>query len=177
LGVVLMWGLRDFEHRRAAIALTARAYEDADPLRASAYPTVVDPFHWYGVVETPAFFALAPVDALQSDVDPEGRVEIRYKPEETPVTLAAKKSYLGRVYLDWARYPITETEVLLPPQDGYIVHFQDLRFVQLPGLLGRRSGTRRALGAAVQLDKNLHVVAYIFGSGNNRIAVPASGQD
>jgi len=177
LGVALMWGVRDFEHRRAATALAARSYEGADPLRASAYPTVIDPFHWYGVVETRAFFVLAPVDALQSDVDPEGRLEIRYKPEETPVTLAAKKSYLGRVYLDWARYPITETEVLPPPQEGYIVRFQDLRFVQLPGLLGRRSGPRRALGAAVQLDKNLHVVAYIFGSGGNRIAVPASDQD
>ena len=32
------------------------------------------------------------------EVDPEGRMQIRYKPEETPVTLAAKKTYLGRVY-------------------------------------------------------------------------------
>lgn len=170
LGVVCMWGVRDFEHRRAVTALASRTYQGVDPLRASAYPTVVDPFHWYGVVETPAYFALAPVNAPQSDVDPEGRLEIRYKPEETPITLAAKKSYLGRVYLDWARYPITETEVLPPPEEGYIVHFQDLRFVQLPGLLGRRS-TRRALGAAVQLDKNLHVVAYIFGTGNDRTVV------
>ena len=175
-GVVLLWGVRDFEHRRATVALTARSYEGVDPLRASAYPTVVDPFHWYGVVETPAFFVLAPVDASQSDVDPEGRLEIRYKPEETPITLAAKKSYLGRVYLDWARYPITETEVLPPPQEGYLVHFQDLRFVQLPSLMDRRNGARRALGAAVQLDKDLHVVAYIFGSGSTQVAVPASSR-
>jgi inner membrane protein len=175
-GVALMWGVRDFEHRRAAGALAARTYEGADPLRASAYPTVVDPFHWYGIVETPAFFALAPFDALRSRVDPEGRIEIRYKPEETPITLAAKKSYLGRVYLDWARYPITETEVLPAPEEGYIVHFQDLRFVQLPSLMGGRSGARRALGAAVKLDKNLRVVAYIFGSGSDRTAVPASDE-
>ena len=113
-GVVLLWGLRDFEHRRAVNALAARTYQGADPLRASAYPALADPFHWYGVVETPAFFALAPVDSLKPEVDPEGRLEIRYKPEETPVTLAAKKSYLGRVYLDWAQYPITETETLRP---------------------------------------------------------------
>jgi len=172
VGVVLMWGVRDFGHRRAVSALASRTYEGAEPLRASAYPTVIDPFRWYGVVETSGFFALAPVDSLGPQVDPEDKLEVRYKPEETPVTLAAKKSYLGRVYLDWAQYPITETEVLPPPEGGYIVHFQDLRFVQLPSLLNRSSGPRRALGAAVQLDKNLHVVAYIFGPGKKQTVVP-----
>jgi len=172
VGVVLVWGLRDFGHRRAVSALTARTYEGADPIRASAYPTVIDPFHWYGVVETPAFFVLAPVDSLRPEVDPEGRLDIRYKPEETPVTLAAKKSYIGRVYLDWGKYPITETETLQPPEEGYIVHFQDLRFAQLPSLLSRRSGARRALGAAVKLDKNLRPVGDIFGFGKDQVIAP-----
>ena len=161
----MLWGLRDYEHRRATSALAARTYQDAEPLRVSAYPTVIDPFRWYGVVETPGFFVLAPVNSLGSEVDPEDHLSIRYKTEETPITLAAKKSYLGRVYLDWAQYPITETETLDPTQGGYIVNFQDLRFVQLPSLLGRRRATRRALGAGVQLDKNLHVIADIYGSG------------
>ncbi|PYX51084.1 MAG: metal-dependent hydrolase [Acidobacteria bacterium] len=78
IGVVLMWGVRDYEHRRAVSALEARTYNGADPLRVSAYPKWIDPFHWYGVVETPAFFALAPVDSLTPEVDPEGRLEIRY---------------------------------------------------------------------------------------------------
>jgi inner membrane protein len=171
-GVVLLWGLRDYEHRRAVSALAARTYQGADPLRVSAYPALADPFHWYGVVETPNFFALAPVSSLGPNVDPDDKLEIRYKPEETPVTLAAKKSYLGRVYLDWAQYPITETETLAPPEAGYIVNFQDLRFVQLPSLLTRRGETRRALGAGVQLDKNLHVIADIYGSGKKQTAYP-----
>jgi inner membrane protein len=170
LGVVLLWGVRDFEHRRAVSALAARTYQDAEPLRASAYPGLANPFRWYGVVETQAFFVLTPVDSLGPEVDPMGRLDIRYKPQETPITLAAKGSYLGRVYLDWAKYPITETETLPPPQEGYIVYFQDLRFVQLPSLLGRQP--RRALGAAVQLDKNLHVVADIYDSGKGQIAYP-----
>src|SRR5271169_1999080 len=172
LGVVLLWGLRDYEHRRAVGALAARSYQNADPLRVSPYPSLADPFHWYGVVETPGFFALVPVDSLGPEVDPEDQLEIRYKPEETPVTLAAKKSYLGRVYLDWAQYPITETETLSAPDSGYIVNFQDLRFVQLPSLLGRRSGARRALGAGVQLDKNLQVVGDVYGSGEKQVTVP-----
>ena len=170
--MVLLWGLRDYQHRRAVSALAARTYRDAEPLRVSAYPTVIDPFRWYGVVETPGFFVLAPVNSLGPEVDPEDHLSIRYKPEETPVTLAAKKSYLGRVYLDWAQYPITETETLDPAQGGYIVNFQDLRFVQLPSLLGRRRATRRALGAGVQLDKNLHVIADIYGSGKDQQAYP-----
>jgi len=173
IGVVLMWGVRDYEHRRAVNALESRTYNDADPLRASAYPTWINPFRWYGVVETSAFFALAPVNSLGPEVDPQGQMEIRYKPEETAVTLAAKKSYLGRVYLDWAQYPITETETLQAPEEGYIVHFQDLRFVGMPdAVTGRR---RRVLGASVVLDKNLHVVGDIFGD-NDRAIVPEPGQ-
>src|SRR5580658_1117917 len=172
VGIILLWCLRDYEHRRAVSALEARTYNGADPLRVSAYPKWTDPFHWEGVVETPAFFALAPVDSLGPEVDPEGRLEIRYKPEETPVTLAAKNSYVGRVFLDWAQYPITETETVDPPEAGYIVEFEDLRFVQLPSLLGRRGGPSRALAAGVQLDKNLHVVADIYGSGKKQTAFP-----
>ena len=165
VGVVLMWGLRDFEHRRAVAALAARTYQDAEPLRVSAYPALYDPFRWYGVVETSAFFVLAPVNSLGPEVDPGGDRSIRYKPEETPITLAAKKSYLGRVYLDWAQYPITETETLSSPEGGYIVDFQDLRFVQLPRLFGNRRDARRALGAGVQLNKDLSVVGDVYGSG------------
>jgi inner membrane protein len=172
IGVVLLWGVRDFEHRRAVAALAARTYQGAEPLRVSAYPSLSDPFRWYGVVETPAFFVLTPVNSSGPEIDPEGNLAIRYKPEETPITLAAKRSYLGRVYLDWAQYPITETEVLSSPEKGYIVDFQDLRFVQLPSLLSRGRERRNALGAGVELDENLHVVGDLFGSGEKRTLSP-----
>ncbi len=105
-----MWGVRDYEHRRAVNALDSRLYDGADPVRVSAFPYWLNPFQWYGVVETQDFFATMLVDSSVPDVDPEGRMRIRPKPEETPVTLAAKRSYLGRVYLDWAKYPMIETE-------------------------------------------------------------------
>ena len=175
IGIVLMWGLRDYEHRRAVNALQSRTYNGADPLRASAYPKWIDPFHWYGVVETPAFFALASVDSLAPEVDPEGNLEIRYKPEETPVTLAAKKSYIGRAFLDWAQYPITETETLQPPQQGSIVLFQDLRYAGIPrSLTGRRS--RGGLSKAVEIDENLHVVGDVYDTAKGEIVVPEPGQ-
>ncbi len=185
LGIVVMWGVRDYEHRRAVSALEARTYNDADPLRASAYPRIVDPFHWDGVVETPSFFVLAPVESLTPEVDREGKMEVRYKPEETAVTLAAKNSYSGRAFLEWAQYPVTETETLQPPQEGYIVRLADLRYSGAPSsiitsflarlhLFGRPG--RGTLGRAVELDKNLHVVGDVYGSGENQVVVPEPGQ-
>src|ERR1700689_4725140 len=35
VGIVFLWGLRDYEHRRAISALQSRSYNGADPIRAS----------------------------------------------------------------------------------------------------------------------------------------------
>jgi inner membrane protein len=171
VSVVMVWGVRDYEHRRAVNALEARSYNDVEPMRVSAYPNMVDPFHWHGVVETPAFFALTVVDSLTPEVDPDGEMEIRYKPEETPVTLAAKKSYTGRAFLDWAQYPITETEALSAQVGGYIVRFTDLRYSGSLGVLGRMRGRRSPLGQAVMLDKNLHVVGDVYEKDGKAVVV------
>jgi inner membrane protein len=154
--MVLLWAVRDFEHRRAVAALEARIYQGADPLRVGAYPTYINPFTWHGVVETRNFFALADVNSRTPEVDPGGKMEIRYKPEETPVTLAAKRSYLGRAYLDWAAFPITETGPL--PDGGSLVRFYDLRFNRVLGISGRRP-----LGSGVIVDRDLHVVEEFMG--------------
>jgi inner membrane protein len=155
IGVVLLWGVRDFEHRRAVAALESRLYEGAEPQRVSAYPLWNNPFRWFGVVETRNFFALVPVDSSRPVVD-DAHLEIRYKPEETPVTLAAKKSYLGRAYLDWAQYPLTITESL--DSGGYLVQFEDLRYAY-----AWRGSARKPLSAGVELDRNLNVTAEMFG--------------
>jgi inner membrane protein len=164
IGVVLLWGLRDFEHRRAVAALEARLYRGADPIRVSAYPYWLNPFQWSGVLETENFFAVMLVDSLGPDVDPSGRMEIHYKPEETRATLAAKESDLGRVYLDWAKYPITETEELSPPRQGYVVRFFDLRY-DYPG-----RSRPRPLSAGVVLDQNFQVVEEFFGMRRQRVS-------
>jgi inner membrane protein len=155
LAMAALWGVRDYEHRRAVNALQARTYDEADPLRVAAYPYPSNPFRWYAVVETPSFFARMRVDSLVPDVDPDGSMRLTRKPEEMPVTLAAKESYLGRVYLDWAAYPVTETEPL--DSGGYVVRFRDLRYAY-PEFEGRNT-----LGAYAELDQNLRVVNEGFG--------------
>jgi inner membrane protein len=154
--VVLMWGVRDFYHRRAVSALEARIYQSADPLRVSAFPYPWSPFVWHGVVETRDFYQTLPVDSLRGEVDPQDRARTYYKPEETPVLEAAKKSYLGRVYLDWAKYPLTITEAMEERDVAYQVRFIDLRY-KYPE---RR---QTPLGASVELNRGLQVVAQRFG--------------
>ncbi len=161
IGVLALYGLRDYEHRRAVNAMQARSYRDADAIRLSAYPYWWNPFEWYGVVETPDFLAMMQVNSLVPEVDYDDQMRVRYKPQETPVTIAAKKSYLGRVFLDWAQYPVTETQEIQAAPGGYIVRFQDLRY-DYPGRTGR-SG-RSVLSGTVILDRNLHVISQTFGT-------------
>jgi inner membrane protein len=155
--VVLFWGFRDYQHRRAVAAMQALTYRNENPIRVSAYPYIINPFKWHGVVETRDFFQTMDVNSLTPEVDPRDEARVIHKPEETPVTLAAKASYLGRVYLDWARYPVTEVERSSSPADpGYLVRIYDLRY----SYSGRGRG---ALGGWVQLNDKLQVVAEGFG--------------
>jgi inner membrane protein len=162
LALVGLWGLRDYEHRHAVSALEARMYRDADPIRVSAFPNMMNPFRWRGVVETEDFYATMVVDSATPEVDPANRMRFYYKPKQTAATLAAKKSYMGRVFLDWAQYPLTEAEQLSPPQEGYVVRFWDLRFGD-PGPRGRTP-----LSGSVELDRNLHVISENFGFRRGR---------
>lgn len=157
----LIYG-HDFEHRRAVNLLQSVTYADQDPLRLSAYALSLNPFVWSGVVETRNFFESTLVVPRAGQVDPENNAVIRYKPEETPVTLAAKKSWLGQVYLDWAQYPLLETDRL--PDQGYRVRFMDLRFARISS-----SGQPPPLTGYVILDSKLHVVdEYIGAPGSGR---------
>lgn len=151
--VVGLYAIRDYEHRKALYALGRQQFKSAAPVRASVYPYYWNLFRWYAVAETNDFFATSDIDSRTGELN---RAELEFFPKrpETPETLAAKRSYLGRVYLDWARYPlVTETSA---GQD-YVVHFQDLRF-DYPQLRGRIT-----LSATVELDSNLHVVGEKFG--------------
>ncbi len=162
--MLALWGVRDYQHRRALAVLDARLYHGAEPVHVSAYPYYLNPFKWYGVVETDKFYERTQVNSLVPDVDPTSQSATHYKPEETPVLEAARKTRLGRVYLDWAQYPVLEVEPLEAGASGYLVRFYDLRF-EYPDLARRRDHT---LGARLLLDQNLHEVAEWFGSRSQR---------
>lgn len=146
--VVALWGYRDFQHRRALNAMSAVTYNGAAATRIAAYPYVINPYRWHGVVETKDFLQTVPVDSSKPEVDPRGEARTFYKPEETPASRAAKASYWGRVYLDWAVFPLVETQTLTGDPKGYLVSFQDLRY-GYPG--------HNALGGFVFLSPDLRV--------------------
>jgi inner membrane protein len=151
--------LRDFEHRRALAALNSVTFRNQDALRVSAFPSMTNPFSWSGVVETRDFFEVLPVDSGSGQLDPQNRAVLRYKPEETPVTLAAKNSRLGHVYLDWAQYPLVDATAL-PAGAGYQVQFQDLRFARAEEL---SQGQPPVLAGHVELDPQLRVIDEYMG--------------
>jgi inner membrane protein len=153
-------GVRGLEHRRAVTALNSVMFRSEDPIRVSAYPYPLNPFAWGGVIETRDFFQIVQVDSLTGQFDPEDQTMSRFKPAETPVTLAAKQSRLGRFYLDWAHFPLVSVHSL-PGRAGYRVEFQDLRFAysrELP------PGVPTPLTGYVELDPQLRVIDQYMGA-------------
>ena len=151
--------LRAYEHGRAVNALNSITYRDEDPLRASAFPNPISPFSWGGVVETRDFFEIMSVDSAAGQIDSGNQAVVRFKPEETAVTLAAKQSRLGQVYLDWARFPVVQAEAL-PEHSGYLVRFEDLRF-EYNNILTRNGSP--PLAGYVELDPRLRVIDQHMG--------------
>ncbi|HEY6972468.1 MAG TPA: metal-dependent hydrolase [Candidatus Angelobacter sp.] len=153
--------LRDFEHRRAVNILNSVTHGGEEALRSSAYPTFMNPFEWLGVVETQDLLKSVVVHPRTGELE-EDTARTYNKPEETQVTQAAKKSRLGRVYLDWAQYPRVEEDSL--PQGGYKVTFTDLRFARISS-----EGDPPPLAGYVILDPKLNVVEmYVGGPGRRK---------
>jgi inner membrane protein len=148
--VVAIWGVRDYQHRRALAAMNSFLYHGAEPTRFAAYPYMIDPFRWHGVVDTTDFFETVPVNSLAPEVKSESG-QLFYKRPQTDAVLAAESSYLGRVYLDWAAFPYVQ-EQPLDGGGGYLVQFQDLRYTY-PSTSGRAP-----LGGYVLLAPNLRVL-------------------
>jgi inner membrane protein len=129
--ICVLWWFRDAQHRRAIRAMEAAEYQinqnlAETPVRVAAYPYWVNPFIWHGVVETKNYVGTVPVNSFFRAVDPQQIGTYLPKPEETPLSLAAKSSRLGQVYLDWARFPYFEAE---PQPDGSVwYNMRDLRF-------------------------------------------------
>jgi inner membrane protein len=160
LCLVLIWGVRDYEHRRAVTALNSLLYHGAEPLRVAAYPYMINPFHWHGVVETADFFETVPVNSHLPDVDSQQGI-VYYKPPETDVIRAADASYFGRVYLDWAVFPYVQQDKLEGDDGDYLVNFQDLRYTY------PSSGRRAPLSGFVLLSPRRRVLQQGMNSGRS----------
>ena len=154
--VMTLWVERAQKARKIERSLRQQVFNSEAPLRVSAYPYWTPAprwligLRWSAVIETRSSYLSARVNPSTETLD---NVVVLKKPQETPAILAAKRSYVGRVYLDWARYPLVTEK-----SDGalWTVTFWDLRF-------GYPDTPRTLLGASVTLNRDLHVVGEAMG--------------
>ena len=133
IAISALWGWRWLEHNQAIILATQADFDGQAKLRVFANPYPFDPYLWNAVVETADDYRIATVDTRRSLVTTSPERDIIFKPPTTLATLAAKRSYLGRIYLDWSQYPIiaqTNAEQTgVDPDGAATVTFRDLRFI------------------------------------------------
>lgn len=156
--VALTWGIRDYEHRRALDAMNAVLYKGKVASRLGAFPYELTPFRWMGVAEIPNGYQAFIVNSAEPEVDPDDRMESYYKAKDSDVIRAAKASYLGGAFLDWARFPTIEVEKRTDPT-RYVVSFQDIRYAY-----PERRGV--PLSCYVILDESLRTVEEGFYTRN-----------
>ena len=132
--IVLWWSLRNAEHAHAIELVRNGDYLSEPITRINAEPSMADPFAWRVIAETRDYYRVIEAHTLHNDVESDTALTI-YKPEVTPAVAAAKQSYLGRIYLDWSKFPVV-TDIgnspapgaWLPQPGWHTVEFQDLRF-------------------------------------------------
>jgi len=162
--VCALWWVRDYQHRKAITLLNSGDYQGEIIKQTAAMPFAVNPFTWAGIVETENYYAEIPIDLSVTTADPLAHAKLLYKPAETPASLAAKRSPLGRVYLDWARFPFVENQRLQPPERGYDIRFRDLRFNNIAFQIPGQPRGRPPLSADVILDDDLNIVLMRMGN-------------
>jgi inner membrane protein len=140
VAMVACWVWRIVEHDTAVRLASSANYGPkalgAEVLRVTASPYPGDPYRWHTVADTPAFYQMATVDCLKQTVSTDAAQDLFYKPAATAATLAAERSWLGRVYLDWSSWPlVSDIGPAVPPEAGSgapeatAVKFIDLRFL------------------------------------------------
>ncbi len=134
---VILYAVRNAEHAHAMNLVRNSGLINAPIVRIAAQPEPINPFLWYAVVETADYYQTAAVHTRSDQVDTDTATDIFYKPPVTMATLAAKRSWLGRVYLDWSTWPVVEDKGAMTPtgykidppgRDWHTVQFRDLRF-------------------------------------------------
>jgi inner membrane protein len=152
-------------------------FGDQPMLRAAAEPYPVNPFHWFGIAETAGYYQTSSVNTRAETVDTNDQDDVIFKPPATPATAAAaKRSWLGRVYLDWAWFPVVTdrgpanlvaSDELAPEPLDTAVEFRDLRFAY-PVLFRSRPRASTALIAWIYVTPTGTIEAMVM---NGRLQV------
>ncbi len=139
VGMVALWSWRWFEHENAIHLVQAANVSPAPALRIAVEPYPINPWRWHALMETETSWQTAEVDTHSGIVDSDPRTNSLYKPAWTPSLIAARRTQLGLVYLNWAQWPVVrdlgqQTVPGQPPasfpqnRQWTVVEFSDLRF-------------------------------------------------
>ncbi|MGA8100560.1 MAG: metal-dependent hydrolase [Candidatus Acidiferrales bacterium] len=138
-------GWRGWMHRRAEDLLFSRQYHGAAPVRAAAFPEIVTPLAWRGVVATDNSLETLEVSFAPGSVfDPDRSIR-EYKPDPSPALDAAERTATAQLFLAYAQFPAASFQ---QADDGYRLVLRDLRYASdvhgLPHLIA-------------EIDLDLHV--------------------
>lgn len=171
-----LWGYRYMQRSDAKTQARNQDYRSGPVWRMGLNPYPINPFRWFVVAETSSAMELGRFDNHTGTYDTD-TIRTLSKPPVTPAVVAAKQSWLGRVYLDWARFPMVEDrgtaeqvhpEMDLDPQERtwHVVRFTDLRFGY--PVLGM-SGSTAPLGAEAWVDGTQHVQRLFLGKTEQKL--------
>ena len=138
-GMVLLWGWRWAEQGRARMLVENTAIAAAPVTRTALEPYPLNPFRWHAILETDGFYQTAEINTHTGEIVSDSRRDVIYKPPETAAVEAAKRTLLGRIFLDWGAWAVVrdvgQVSVPglkppdLPPNRSWTaVEFTDLRF-------------------------------------------------
>jgi inner membrane protein len=140
--------LHMFVHVQLRNAAQHRLAEYSDGMpgyqRAAVLPQILNPFTWTGVIETDKEDLGVDINVATGKVVPTARIS---KTPVSPIVNRAASGKAARVFLDFARFPVTRT---FPTASGYRVIFSDFRFY--------RETTRTAFGTEILLDDSLNIL-------------------
>jgi inner membrane protein len=144
LAGMLALGCWRFGERSQAAVMVANTQVTADPVvRMTLEPYPLNPYRWHAILETKNYYQTAEVNTWNpyslTAIESNANTDVIYKPPVTPAVEAAKRTFLGRVYLDWGTWAVVRdagqqpvpalAPPTLPPGETWTtVTFSDLRF-------------------------------------------------
>lgn len=139
VAMVALWCWR-WAERAQARAMLANQQITSEPVRRTALePYPLNPYRWHAILETSDFDQTAEVNTWNGTIETDAARDLRYKPEDTAAVEAARRTALGRAYLDWGSWALVRdlgpvpiaglNPPQLPPRRHWTtVSFTDLRF-------------------------------------------------
>lgn len=139
IGMVVLGCWRWAEHAHGLALLRNTRIASAPVSRMALEPYPINPYRWHAILETPGFYQTAEVDTSTESIESDPQTDVLYKPADTPAVEAAKRTFLGRVYLDWGTWAVVrdlgqqpvegiDPPKLPPGRTWTTVEFADLRF-------------------------------------------------